>query len=129
MVRNNVTPADLVIILASSVITVFFSIGIYGNNVFPSQFVIEGKNGIWVYPVNQKELINIAGPLGNTVIDFSDGRAQVLSSPCSNQSCVASGVIHRKGQWIACLPNGVFVRVEARGEKKADHAEVDGAVW
>jgi hypothetical protein len=105
----------------------FLGFRIYGDNNSPLQFIIEGKAGIWVYPLSQKDKLDIAGPLGNTVIELAEGRARVVSSPCGNQSCIFSGIIHRQGQWIACLPNGVFVRVA--GGKKADHAEIDGAVW
>jgi hypothetical protein len=71
------------------------------------------------------------------VIEIGDGRARVLASPCTNQTCVASGTIHSRGQWIACLPNGIFVSVESAGSGpgaqdaagERGSTELDGAVW
>jgi hypothetical protein len=116
-------------------ITIFCAAGIYGKSGGSLRFVIEGKSGSWVYPINRTEHIDIPGPLGSTTVVLEGGQARVAASPCVNQSCVGGGSIGRKGEWIACLPNAVMVRVEASGGrafsggKETNHAELDGAVW
>lgn len=132
---------DFVLFFLAAGITIFCAAGIYGKSGSSLQFVIQGKSGTWVYPVNQTARVDIPGPLGNTTLVLEGKEARVEASPCANQSCVGSGAIHRKGEWIACLPNAVFVRVEAAGSpasaapssfsggEKTNDAEIDGAVW
>jgi hypothetical protein len=71
------------------------------------------------------ETVNVSGPMGNTVIEIRSGSAFFSSSPCQNQTCVASGVIHLPGQWAACLPNRVMLFIGEGNNKN----EVDAAVW
>ena len=119
---------DIVIFLTAAAVTVFCAYSIYGKSSAAVQFIIQGKEGSWVYPVSQTVRMDIAGPLGNTVVELADSRALVVSSPCANKLCVASGAIRHRGQWIACLPNAVFVRIESAGGKQTD-AEIDAEVW
>ena len=126
---KNLCFMDFVVLFLAAAITVFITVKIYGNNASLLQFVIQGKRQQWVYPVNQTAHIEIPGLLGNTAIVIKDGSALIASSPCVNQTCVSSPSIHRRGQWIACLPNAVLVRVESAGGRQADHGELDGTVW
>ena len=117
---------DFVVFVLAAGITVFCAIKIYGKSDSALHFIIQGNREKWVYPSGQSAELDIPGPLGITVIKLSGGKAQVVSSPCINQYCVGSHSIQNRGQWIACLPNAVFVRVEAA---EADHAEVDYVAW
>jgi hypothetical protein len=115
---------DLALLCLCLAVTVFLSLRIYGSPEKP-RFVLRGRNGRWVYPLDRAEtLVEVEGPLGVTTVQLSGGRAKILSSPCPNQSCVASGAIHGSGQWIACLPNGVVVSVESSGPR-----DIDAAAW
>jgi len=124
---------DLVVLLLAAIITVLCAAGVYGKSGSALRLIIQGKKESWIYPINQTVRAEIPGLLGNTVVELKDGRACVVSSPCANQICVGSGAIHRRGQWIACLPNGIFVRVEAASVGAAagenQHGELDAAVW
>jgi hypothetical protein len=89
--------------------------------------VVTGDEGIWVYPAEtggQARLVSVQGPLGDTVLEIKGGQARVISSPCLNQTCVAAGAIHRRGAFIACLPNRVMVSVEG-GEDE----DLDASSW
>jgi hypothetical protein len=112
------------------VFTGFSALIIYRNPGGGSRIVLRGPGKSWVYPQNQNtaELVSVAGPLGDTVVELRDGRARILSSPCANQLCAASGAIHARGQWIACLPNQVLVTVEAADSKDAEDT-LDAAAW
>ncbi len=81
--------------------------------------IIEGGGSSWVYPLDSVATIQVAGPLGETEVLINNGQASVVSSPCANQSCVAAGSITSVGQWIACLPNGVMVRIEGPRDEDA----------
>jgi hypothetical protein len=62
----------------------------------------------------------VKGPLGETVVVISGGKARVEDSPCPDKLCVHMPAISKPGQWIACLPNRVFVRVRGSSGEKID---------
>lgn len=104
-----------------------------------SRVLIQGAGGRWVYPLDREALVRVPGPLGDTLVEIRGGAARVLASPCANQTCLSAGAVHRHGAWLACLPNGVLVRVEsspdAPGPSPAGDAgtgeagEIDAAAW
>ena len=128
MVLKNLRFADWIILLITAVLTIFLTVRIYGAAADTLHFIINGNRESWIYSVDQNARVTVPGPLGNTVIELEDGKAQVVSSPCANQICVASGIIQRKAQWIACLPNAVLIRVEGSGGQRVE-AEIDAVVW
>jgi hypothetical protein len=107
------------------------AIPVYGGGGDQYTVTLKGEGGTWVFPGDAEETVAVAGPLGDTVVEIRGRRARVLSSPCQNQTCVAAGYIHSRGQWTACLPNRVLVSVAGgSGEKKSgEGGEVDAAAW
>lgn len=63
------------------------------------------------YRLNENRTIDFDGPLGTTRVRVADGDVQVLSDPGPRQICVRQGAISQPGQWLACLPNKVFIRI------------------
>jgi len=87
--------------------------------------VIKGRDGEWVYPLSSDRVVSVAGPLGDTLVAIEGKTARIKDSPCPNKTCVAGGSISRPGQWLACLPNQVLVRIEGG----ADDADIDAAAY
>jgi len=85
---------------------------------------LRGPSAEWIYPLDSPRTVAVPGPLGDTVVQIADGSVRVLSSPCQNKICVRSGAVARPGQWIACLPNRVFI--EVRGDSREP---VDAYSW
>ncbi len=56
------------------------------------------------------------GTLGPSVILVEEGRARFSSSPCRNRVCIVSGWLRRTGDFAACIPNGVSIRIAARDD-------------
>ncbi|MDR1177021.1 MAG: NusG domain II-containing protein [Treponema sp.] len=115
-------PLDLVILLFGIGISVysFISLSPAGE---ASGMVVTGEQGTWVYPAKtggEALRVSVQGPLGDTVLEINDGQARIISSPCLNQTCVAAGAIHRRGAFIACLPNRVMVSVEGGEDENLD---------
>jgi hypothetical protein len=69
----------------------------------------DGKT--YVYPMDRDADISFRGPLGETRVVIAEGKARIVSSPCDNKLCVSAGALDKGGQWAACLPNKVMVRV------------------
>ncbi|MDR0486771.1 MAG: NusG domain II-containing protein [Treponema sp.] len=106
----------------SAVIASFF--WVYAGACERGMVRLKGENGEWVFPLNAVETMAVSGPLGDTLVEIQGGQARIVSSPCVNQSCVASGAVHAPGQWTACLPNRVMLYI---GEAQED--DVDATVW
>lgn len=71
----------------------------------------------YLYPLDTDGIFSIQGKDGISTIQIKDGHAQFLDSACPNKTCVGKGKIEESGQWISCLPNGVFIMIEGGGKK------------
>ena len=124
MNRNNgIKFADILLILLFVVIIIYFSLNFFVKNKSPvKQVIIESGKNIWYYQVDKDKEIKVEGNLGESTIKIQDGFVSFENSPCPNKLCVLSSAISKNGEWIACLPNGVFVRIEGEDE----NTELDG---
>ena len=102
---------DFLAILLSLLVIGAFSLAAYGGKDAARVVVIEASGVRWIYPLNADRREEVAGPLGETIVVMKGGRAFVEDSPCPDKLCVHMPAISQPGQWIACLPNRVFVRV------------------
>ena len=123
MGRSPMVKPKLLDILVFSL--VLGAIGLTAVNVYATR---EGKSFVhiknsseeWILPLDREYIFSVDGPLGETVIEIDEGSVRVLSSPCPEKICIRSGSISRPGQWIACLPNRVFITIKGRDNKKID---------
>jgi hypothetical protein len=74
----------------------------------------------WIYPLDARTTLRVPGPLGDTVIVIEEGSVRVLSSPCPEKICIKTGRISKPGQWIACLPNRIFISIRGRRSEQPD---------
>jgi hypothetical protein len=111
---------DFGAIVASLLVIGGFSLYAYGGRATTGDVVIEASGGQWIYPldVDRRELVS--GPLGVTTVMIRGGRAWVEDSPCPDKLCVHMPAISSPGQWIACLPNRVFLRVRGSSGQNVD---------
>ena len=65
-----------------------------------------------VYALDQARIVELAGPLGPSVVEIKGGAVRVATAPCHRQICVGTGWVQRTGAVIACLPNRLLVQVE-----------------
>lgn len=59
------------------------------------------------YPLNAARRVEVAGPLGTTVVEIRPGRARVLSDPGPRQYCVRQGWLIQANAIAICAPNHV----------------------
>ena len=81
---------------------------------------VTAPNATWLLRPEEDQVLDVSGPLGSNRIVVRGGEVFVDSAPCANQICVKTGTVSRPGQWIACLPNRVFVAVEGSGAEQVD---------
>lgn len=121
--RIRVKPLDVLIVAISVAALIRLSVLVYGGAASET-LVVTADSGEWVYPLSVSRTVEVPGNLGVTVVTIDQGRARIIDSPCANKLCVASPPVGKTGEWSACLPNGVFIRIE--GAKKTD--EIDAVV-
>ena len=117
---------DAAVILAAGAAIIFSSLGAVDAAGALRAVITDAGGEEWIYPMDVDREIEVEGPLGVTIVHIHGGGVSIESSPCPNQTCVAAGSIVRSGQWIACLPNQVFVRVEGGAD---DGSGVDTGTW
>ena len=81
---------------------------------------VTAPDATWLLRPEEDQVLDVPGPLGSNRIVVRGGEVLVESAPCANQICVKTGTVSRPGQWIACLPNRVFVAVEGGGDETID---------
>jgi len=75
---------------------------------------IRTADGQYKYPLTQERTLTFPGPIGKTVVQIANNSVQVASDPGPKQICVKQGWIDTAGQWLACLPNHVFVKISGK---------------
>jgi len=111
---------DVFAVLLSLVAIGSFSLYAYGGRSTAGDVVIEASGTQWIYPLSVDRREAVSGPLGDTIVVIKGGSARVEDSPCPDKLCVHMGAVSRPGQWIACLPNRVFVRVRGSSDQSID---------
>ena len=114
----------IILVVCAAAISVS-AVFVYGGGHDAPRVVVSGKGGEWIYPLDKDGHIEVKGPLGITKVGIAGGAVHIEDSPCPNKTCIAAGSIREPGQWLACLPNAVFVRIE--GGKK--EGSVDASVY
>jgi hypothetical protein len=108
---------DIATFLAGAAIVALVSIAIYSGSSDSVSLRITGDSGDWIESLDQTADLQVKGPLGTTVIHVEKGVARIIDSPCKNKLCIAMGAISKNRQWVACLPNNVFVRIQGGSGK------------
>jgi hypothetical protein len=116
---------DFLVLGLGAAAIAFSAAFVYGSRGAESEVVITGKTMELVYPLKTDRSVEVPGPLGTTLVRIEGGRVRIEDSPCPNKTCIAAGAIGQPGQWVACLPNAVLVRVEGASKE----AGVDVGTW
>ncbi len=70
--------------------------------------------------------LEIVVPQNENVIIRVDeeGRIAFIASDCPDKICIKTGKLHRTGEYAACLPNGVIVKIVRKGQVSEDDADI-----
>ncbi|MCE1206220.1 MAG: NusG domain II-containing protein [Spirochaetia bacterium] len=127
MMKISIRPKilDIAIFLLSVIAVVFISISVYATQGNTLYVHISGATGEWIESLDKDQELQIPGPLGITYVHIENHSVRIEDSPCDNKLCIAMGAISQANQWVACLPNKVFVRIESGAQKD----EIDAAAF
>ena len=107
------------IILTLAVIS-FVSVYAYSGNGTADSVVIEASGESYIYMLDTDRTIEVQGPLGITIVKISDSEVYVEDSPCRDKLCVLASPLHNAGEWNACMPNKVFIRIPESRDQEVD---------
>lgn len=115
---------DYLALVLALTLTVFSFLSALTTQNGSLEILIQADDREWIYPVDSIISTEYEGPVGVTSVRIEDGKVTVPHSDCREQICVQAGSIEKQGQWIACMPNRVFVTI--RGKKEG---ELDGEAY
>ncbi|MEA5445255.1 NusG domain II-containing protein [Gammaproteobacteria bacterium AB-CW1] len=55
----------------------------------------------------------VSGPLGESLLEVSNGRIRFADAPCPDRICLRRGWLSQHGDSATCIPNRVHIRLEA----------------
>ena len=104
---------DILILAAALVVTAAaLRISYKSGGKGHTQLLVQTPDGVYAYDMAKDRIIEAKGELGISRIEIASEKARFLESPCRNKTCVQCAPISRQGEWIACLPNKVFIHIE-----------------
>jgi hypothetical protein len=124
VMKKRIKILDIIIIFLAASLTVSSAYAAYIKPDSSVRALIRGQDKEWTFPLDANETVTVNGPLGDTIVKINEGKAWIESSPCSNQTCVGMGYVHRQGQWAFCLPNKVMLIIEG-----TDDEDIDSITW
>jgi hypothetical protein len=123
---HKLRPVDYIIFLLSLFIIFLSSVFSIQHNKGELSAVIEASGKNYIYPVSENNTITVTGPVGKTVISINDNQVYISDSDCRDKICLSMGKLSKPGQWAACLPNRVFVRIITKSPEISGNNVDDG---
>jgi hypothetical protein len=96
----------LVVLLAAAAVAASFPLLWRGGPAARAVVRLDGRV-VAEYPLTAARRVEVAGPIGTTVVEIQPGRARVLSDPGPRQYCVRQGWLTRANAVAICAPNHV----------------------
>ncbi|NOY10304.1 MAG: NusG domain II-containing protein [Spirochaetes bacterium] len=102
---------DVLVFVLSLAMIAVISVKAYSGQGKKSLVLITSPKGQWLFPVSIRKVLSVTDVPGGCVVSINNGSVRVIRSNCPRQICVRTGSISRPGQWIACMPHRVFIRI------------------
>jgi hypothetical protein len=112
---HRITGADVVLAVVLALVGVYL-VAFAGPSGQGGEVVITAPGQApLTLSLSENRTLVVSGLRGETVIEVSRGAVRFAASACPHRICLRRGAISRRGEWIACVPNGVFARVTGEG--------------
>lgn len=124
--------ADMVImicyiVLFLSMSGVAFGAGQASGNIYVD---ITTPDNHWVYPIDEDYTFTISQPTGYCTVQIADGYVRVIDSDSPLKICMLMGAKSSPGEWIACLPQNLFITViGSEGASENDPYSIDASAY
>ena len=109
-----IRPGDWLVMLTSALL-VGASIPMFWQGGLADRAIIRQEGHVYAdIDLKARKQVEVAGPLGTTLIAVEPGRARVVSDPSPRQYCVKQGWLMRPGEIAICAPNHVSLQIAGR---------------
>lgn len=98
------------------------SFALLGGGPAGARLVVE-RDGeiIFTAPLKVDREVGLSGNLGESLLVIKSGRVCFREAPCPNRVCIGMGEVSRSGDLLACVPNGLLVRIEGTAPGKTGY--------
>ncbi len=107
-------PLDFCVIAVFITVIVFSFCRLKSAAAENLHLLVQTPSEQFIYPLEKDSDFFVQGENGITHIRIKEKAASILDSECPNKTCVTSGEIKKYGEWIACIPNRVVIRIEGK---------------
>lgn len=98
------------------------SFALLGGGPEGARLVVEQEGAIiFTAPLKTDRQVRLQGQLGESLLVIQSGRASFREAPCRNRVCIGMGSVSRRGELLACVPNGLLVRIEGPAPGEAGY--------
>jgi hypothetical protein len=109
-----IRPGDWLVVLGAALL-VGLSVPLFWQGGLADRAIIHQEGKLFAeVDLRSKRQLEVAGPLGVTLIAVEPGRARVVSDPGPRQYCVRQGWLMRPGEIAICAPNRVSLQIAGR---------------
>ncbi|HET9888007.1 MAG TPA: NusG domain II-containing protein [bacterium] len=106
------TAADRVLSAAILALSIAWGVGAHGSDQ-GAVAVVQLGNEEWArVPLDRDAFIPLQGRSGPIDLEVHGGAIAVVRSNCPNHVCTSMGWKRATGDVLACVPNGLVVRIE-----------------
>lgn len=99
-------------LVVAALVVLGISVAVYAPDPGSATHVVVQADGErFLYSLSEDTTEIFEGPIGTTVLEIENGEVWVARDPGPLQICVQKGRISEPDEWLACLPNEVFVRI------------------
>ena len=105
----------LALLLAAALL--FFAVGKKpaGNVAVITVLQAGGGETVQIIPLHKNQILHIEKAALPVTLEIKDGAVRFVNSLCPDHVCQNTGWLRQEGDWAACIPAGVWVRIEASG--------------
>ena len=119
MIRFGIRPADFFFLLLAVFLCTFSIASLKRNKKNAPVVSVTAKGQEYLFSLEKDGTYTVEGTLGTSTIVVQDATVRFEDSPCPNKIGVQSRPISQTGEWIACLPNDVFITITG-GQNELD---------
>ncbi|AHC16810.1 NusG domain II-containing protein [Salinispira pacifica] len=129
-IRGFLRPGDFLIALVYAGLFGLFLVISLQSFGEAGSLLIQSAGDEYRYDLETPRILEYRGPIGSTVVELDgNGRARFQSSDCRDQICVHAGWLENGGDWAACLPNRVIIRLDSAPPRDESGAEIDATAF
>ncbi len=108
--------ADVCLIVTLLIITCLVPFFIFGGNSTDGDTVTVYRDGkiYGIYSLYEDREVSIPGSRGFNTLCIRSGRVYMSDADCKGRDCIRTGAISSTGQFIICVPHGLYIVITSR---------------